>query len=920
MRRILIALLAFASLAAHAQTKIDINRQSKGQLPTARISGLGTAATSNQYGDLYGLPATAAPQINSDWNATAGLAVILNKPTIGTAAAHPSTDFVLSTLLGAVSGVATLDGTGLVPIAQLPAYPYASLQGAPTLSAVATSGSYTDLSNRPATFVATTQRGKNAVTDLGWNGNGTTDNSTAISTALNNVVVATSGVIGSPEIFVPCGTYYSASAITVAPSGLRLVGEGSAGQPGGGCVTFTSDQPITQLWFYASGANNNQNGPTIEHIAFEDTSSAHNQVMAGLKMTNYANVHLHDVNFNQIQGIDYVSGTVTSANGSTTITGSGTGWPALAQYQSPAMMWLNGRPYEVSTINAASQVATLIAPYQETSTTPAYSLVVGGVGLMMGVEQGFVQYGEVTGLNSQSTRTTVFGASGPTSSSGSSRVNFASGFANCAGYNLPDSMAAWFGAYNDTHHWGVAENNCGIGVATMNSHQLDISGGEYETTNHTSGNGYAYPQITSCPAQIANSNVPVLSCSYGVLVESSSLTTTYGTRVEDNYILRYGTPVSFAPLTEYSHLIGNTYRANSVAPVLGGQFTSALDSGILTIYNNVTIQSGGAVPVTGTAGSGQIQVPCGNTTANGIGSQFINIYGAAGAVRYDCYPSGWAAQDTNGGPGTFTTLATSGLLTAYGLTVASSQPTLLTGSLTVNGTTSLQYSANIKPQGTANTTTTFFGPYALAEQYSYVDSGAAQHLASCSVNIYPDSSSATPTKAYLHLCVPSATNLPMTLDMLNDFAALRLPSSQVIASTDTVVTLANNPSWHSVTGLSDIQRTALTISVAATTLYTPAASGNYKACMTAELTQAATTSSTMPSLSITYTSAIDSAVKTIAFAGGGSTSNSTAFVNSNCTGRIYVLAGSNIQYATTGYASSGATGMAYDLQVTLENK
>lgn len=65
----------------------------------AKIDGLAAVATSGSYTDLSNKPTIPAAQANSDWNASSGVAQILNKPT---------------------------------------------------LAAVATSGSYNDLSNQPA--------------------------------------------------------------------------------------------------------------------------------------------------------------------------------------------------------------------------------------------------------------------------------------------------------------------------------------------------------------------------------------------------------------------------------------------------------------------------------------------------------------------------------------------------------------------------------------------------------------------------------------------------------------------------------------------------------------------------------------------------------------------------------------------------
>lgn len=88
----------------------------------ADITSLGAVAFSNDYNDLDNLPTIPAAQVNSDWNATSGVAEILNKPTIPAAQVNSDWD--------AVSGVA-------------------EILNKPTLAAVATSGDYNDLSNLP---------------------------------------------------------------------------------------------------------------------------------------------------------------------------------------------------------------------------------------------------------------------------------------------------------------------------------------------------------------------------------------------------------------------------------------------------------------------------------------------------------------------------------------------------------------------------------------------------------------------------------------------------------------------------------------------------------------------------------------------------------------------------------------------------
>jgi hypothetical protein len=97
----------------------NFNWTTPGALSTiaaSQVTGLAIVATSGSYTDLINTPTIPAAQVNSDWNATSGVAQILNKPVL--------------------SPVAT---TGQ----------YSSLTGTPTLAAVATSGSYTDLINTP---------------------------------------------------------------------------------------------------------------------------------------------------------------------------------------------------------------------------------------------------------------------------------------------------------------------------------------------------------------------------------------------------------------------------------------------------------------------------------------------------------------------------------------------------------------------------------------------------------------------------------------------------------------------------------------------------------------------------------------------------------------------------------------------------
>ena len=123
------------------------------------ITGLSTVATTGAYNDLSGKPSIPAAQVQSDWNATTGLGVILNKPTLFSGAyadltGKPTlfsgsyTDLtnkpaIPSTTDGLTEGTTSLYFTSARAIS---AVTWSTLTGKPTFATVATSGSASDLS------------------------------------------------------------------------------------------------------------------------------------------------------------------------------------------------------------------------------------------------------------------------------------------------------------------------------------------------------------------------------------------------------------------------------------------------------------------------------------------------------------------------------------------------------------------------------------------------------------------------------------------------------------------------------------------------------------------------------------------------------------------------------------------------------
>lgn len=120
----------------------------------------GSQSIDISYLNLTDRPTGSLSQVNSDWNATSGVEQILNKPTLGTAASHAATDFATAAE-GAKADTAVQPGA---------------------LARVATTGSYTDLINKPA------------VTSINWGMIGGTIGSQAdLQTALSGKATAAQG-------------------------------------------------------------------------------------------------------------------------------------------------------------------------------------------------------------------------------------------------------------------------------------------------------------------------------------------------------------------------------------------------------------------------------------------------------------------------------------------------------------------------------------------------------------------------------------------------------------------------------------------------------------------------------------------------------------------------------------------------------
>lgn len=116
------------------------------------------------YNDLADKPTIPAAQVNADWSANSGVAEILNKPTLGTAAALD----VPSSGDASTSEVVKGDDSRLTDARTPTAHNHtvSEITDFPTLAIVATSGDYNDLQNKPTIPAAQINSDWNAISGV----------------------------------------------------------------------------------------------------------------------------------------------------------------------------------------------------------------------------------------------------------------------------------------------------------------------------------------------------------------------------------------------------------------------------------------------------------------------------------------------------------------------------------------------------------------------------------------------------------------------------------------------------------------------------------------------------------------------------------------------------------------------------------
>ena len=176
------------NLQRDKQNNIDANNK----LSYQYVDGLATVAHSGDYNDLSNKPtiptavsdltndanyitsADVPAQVNADWTATSGAAQILNKPTLAAVATSGNASDLtqdathrLVTDTEKATWNAKQDAIGDLSTIRSGAAAGATAVQPNDLAAVATSGSYNDLSNKPTIPAAQVQSDWNATTGMG---------------------------------------------------------------------------------------------------------------------------------------------------------------------------------------------------------------------------------------------------------------------------------------------------------------------------------------------------------------------------------------------------------------------------------------------------------------------------------------------------------------------------------------------------------------------------------------------------------------------------------------------------------------------------------------------------------------------------------------------------------------------------------